>query len=326
MTEFIRAVLNEATCPVCGSQSDQLVDLAEPFLRQSLGQYFGETVSAAVEVGSYRLLRCRQCTLEFASPMQAGGSSFYHWITAKPSYYPNDRWEWGEVRNWLSKQSRPLRLLEVGCGSGAFLCSLKPIEHVNGVGLDTTAASVVACHAKGLEVYDTPLEQITIPSEQIPSAFDVIVAFHCLEHVPDPKGFIASMVKLLKPGGRIFLSTPYSPMSFEHIWFDPLNHPPHHLSRWNKASFEELAKQLDLSFSCLLAPASSFIDRVLESLNLSIYGPQNLQRYRKLVSKVVSHPLLAGKAIVSQLTRELVNGSTAGNVVLVEYGCELPDS
>jgi SAM-dependent methyltransferase len=254
--------------------------------------------------------------------MQAGGPSFYNWITSNTTYYPKERWEWGEVRRWLSRQLRPLRLLEVGCGSGEFLFSLQPIEHVTGVGLDTTAASVMACLAKGLEVYDTPLEQITIPSEQIPSGFDVIVAFHCLEHVPDPKGFVASMMKLLKPDGRIFVSTPYSPMSFERVWFDPLNHPPHHLSRWNEASFVELANQLGLSFSCLLPPASSFSGRDLESLNLSIYGPQNLQGNRKLVFKGFSHPLLLAKAIIGQLKREVVNGSTAGNVVLVEYGCE----
>lgn len=326
MTEPMRTVFCEEACPVCGYHADQMIDLPEIFLRRSLDKYFSEVVPESVEIGSYRLFRCRQCALEFASPMQPGNLSFYNWITAKPSYYPKDRWEWGEVRSWLIKQLRPLRLLEVGCGSGEFLCSLQSMEHVTGVGLDTTSASVMACRGRGLEVYDTPLEKITIPSEQIPNDFDVIVAFHCLEHVSDPKEFVSSMIKLLKPGGRIFLSTPYSPMSFERLWFDPLNYPPHHLSRWTKDSFEELANQLGLSASCLLSPAASFADRVLESLNLSIYGPQNLQRNRKLVFAVLFYPILAVKAILGQLKHDVVNGSPAGNVVLVEYVHEAVDS
>src|SRR5262249_56635315 len=39
------------------------------------------------------------------------------------------------------------------------------------------------------------------------SSFDAITCMEMLEHVPDPGSVLMACAKLLKPGGRIFLST-----------------------------------------------------------------------------------------------------------------------
>src|SRR5690606_36227243 len=40
-----------------------------------------------------------------------------------------------------------------------------------------------------------------------PASFDAITCMEMLEHVPDPASVLAACATLLKPGGRLFLST-----------------------------------------------------------------------------------------------------------------------
>lgn len=303
-------------CPICGGASTCRRDLPAAMLRESLARYYDGPVPDDVRVGDYRLWRCRGCTLEFAWPMTAGDATFYGWITRQPNYYPADRWEWTEVRNRLAADPRPRHVLEVGCGSGDFLNSIGCLPFVTAVGLDTTRESADACRARGLTVTAETLEQYALrPSVPRP---DVIVAFHCLEHVPAPREFVASMARLLARNGRIFVSTPYSPMSFETQWFDPLNHPPHHMTRWNVSSYTELARQVGLVASFMLPPPAGLIDRMAESFNLALNGPQRLQSRRAILRAAAGRPRALCQEVFRQLRRPTVGGVPAANVVLVE--------
>ena len=293
-------------------------ELLAESLRQSLAHYYRAIVPTQVCGDDYQLWACRRCTLEFAWPMAAGDAAFYDWITHLPNYYPADRWEWGEVRRRLAAQARPLHLLEVGCGSGDFLSSLNGIRDLTFVGLDTTEGSVAACHAKGLEVHAETLAEFEHRSPQPLQKPDVIVAFHCLEHVADPRAFIAGMCRLIAPGGRIFVSTPYSPMSFEGLWFDPLNHPPHHMTRWNRRAYTELASQLALEPTFTMPPAASIIDRVAETFNLTLNGPQRMQSRRTILLRAARRPWHLSQEVVRQVFRERMAGATAANVILAE--------
>ena len=44
-------------------------------------------------------------------------------------------------------------------------------------------------------------------AEELPGAFDVVTCMEMLEHVPDPASVVRACATLLKPGGRLFLST-----------------------------------------------------------------------------------------------------------------------
>ncbi|MCB9265955.1 MAG: methyltransferase domain-containing protein [Lewinellaceae bacterium] len=41
-------------------------------------------------------------------------------------------------------------------------------------------------------------------------AFDCIIASEIIEHVPDPGAFIGSLLKVLRPGGQLIITTPYN--------------------------------------------------------------------------------------------------------------------
>ena len=241
------------------------------------------------------------------------------WVTSQPDYYPSTRWEWAKVSELLASRPPPSKLLEIGCGDGRFLELLRSIRDVASVGLDPTESSAEVCHAKGLRVYAETLSQYVErrPSER--RGFDFVVAFHCLEHVSDPIGLMEQMRDMLAPGGRIYVSTPYSPMSWEGEWFDPLNHPPHHMTRWNRRAYEQLSATLGLAPRFMMPPAAPVKRRVLDTFSLRTYGPRFFGRKHASLRAAARHtPVVLAREYMRQCLRERLGGTVTANVVLVE--------
>ncbi|MGL4675869.1 MAG: bifunctional 2-polyprenyl-6-hydroxyphenol methylase/3-demethylubiquinol 3-O-methyltransferase UbiG, partial [Wohlfahrtiimonas sp.] len=54
---------------------------------------------------------------------------------------------------------------------------------------------------------DYQLSTVEALADLQPESYDVITCLEMLEHVPDPQSIVRACAKLLKPGGKIFLST-----------------------------------------------------------------------------------------------------------------------
>ncbi|RKS87845.1 3-demethylubiquinone-9 3-methyltransferase [Orbus hercynius] len=100
-------------------------------------------------------------------------------------------------------------LLDVGCGGGILSESLARLN-ANVTGLDLAQASleVAKKHAQqnGLNInyIQSTIEDY---ASQSPIQYDIITCMELLEHVPEPESVIHACAKLLKPGGKLFLST-----------------------------------------------------------------------------------------------------------------------
>jgi ubiquinone/menaquinone biosynthesis C-methylase UbiE len=95
------------------------------------------------------------------------------------------------------------RLLDVGCGAGEWLLSMREMGwQVEGVDFDENAVRVA--RKKGLEVHRGSVEQQSYPDQ----SFDAVTMHHVIEHVPDPAGTLTECARLLKPGGKLVLFTP----------------------------------------------------------------------------------------------------------------------
>jgi SAM-dependent methyltransferase len=117
----------------------------------------------------------------------------------------------------LLKFSRPVerrRVLDFGCGEGAFLPSLcRNFKDVVAVDVDVAAASALAGHY-GLE--NLCILQAYAPT--LPFAdgvFDFIVAADVLEHVQDLDPVVKELSRLLAPGGRLVISAPSENVLYE---------------------------------------------------------------------------------------------------------------
>lgn len=101
------------------------------------------------------------------------------------------------------------RVLDCGIGSGSLSIALDGIvpDHAAYHGIDTSRGMLVAADAEMRRTgISARLEQADILS--IPHAdrsFDIVMAAHVLEHLPDPRLALAEMVRVLKPGGMVFV-------------------------------------------------------------------------------------------------------------------------
>lgn len=137
------------------------------------------------------------------------------------------------------------RLLDVGCGSGAFLAFAAELGwRVKGVDFDHIAVAIA--RNKGLDVVMGGVDALNEPEE----SYDWITLSHVIEHVHDPLGMLQSCYRLLKVGGKLWLETP-NIESFGHRVFGRFwrgLEPPRHLvvysrdalqSNLNEAGFEQ---------------------------------------------------------------------------------------
>lgn len=92
------------------------------------------------------------------------------------------------------------RVLDVGSGDGSLLALLTQRYGVDGVGVDISSTVVERSLQTGFwdhELYQGDAEQLPF----LDGAFDGVVSFDVLEHLPHPGRAIAEAARVLRPGG-----------------------------------------------------------------------------------------------------------------------------
>jgi len=102
-----------------------------------------------------------------------------------------------------------MRILDIGCGTGALMAELQSFGEVYGV--DPSEKAIMFCQARGLwNVTRGSVTNIPYPDDY----FDVILALDVLEHIEDDEKGISETRRVLKPGG---ISIIFSP-AFNFLW------------------------------------------------------------------------------------------------------------
>lgn len=97
----------------------------------------------------------------------------------------------------------PGRLLDVGCGNGAFLVRAREMGWTV-LGCEPDAAAVAACRGLGLDVVQGDVFHPAFDQQH----FDVITMSHVIEHVADPSALLKRAHALLRPGGLLWAALP----------------------------------------------------------------------------------------------------------------------
>jgi len=147
-----------------------------------------------------------------------------------------------------------LRFFDYGCGGGHFVAAADSFG-MQAVGMEIDEEAAVAAKDRGLNVINGYLPHDMKKLER--SSFHVIKLMHVLEHVPNPRLLIASLISMLVPGGILIISVP-DQRSFPSklkIFLRLLGikkneygfvQPPIHLHGFSSSSIDVIAKENSL--------------------------------------------------------------------------------
>jgi 2-polyprenyl-3-methyl-5-hydroxy-6-metoxy-1,4-benzoquinol methylase len=145
-------------------------------------------------------------------------------------------------RHLFELDSKPGRLLDVGCGNGEFLKFARNYGwDVCGIDLDEHA--VAEAGSSGLDVSVGGIEVIAAGER-----FDFISLSHVIEHVYDPTELVRSCYSLLNEGGTLWLETPNIEGLGHSIYKSNWRgfEPPRHLVLFNQTALSKIC--LDTGF------------------------------------------------------------------------------
>jgi 2-polyprenyl-6-hydroxyphenyl methylase/3-demethylubiquinone-9 3-methyltransferase len=105
---------------------------------------------------------------------------------------------------------RGSRALDVGCGGG-LLCEalLRAGAQVTGIDLAEGMIEVAKLHAaeQSLSIDYRVADAESLAASGAAGTFDVVTCMEMLEHVPAPHDTVATLARLARPGGSVFIST-----------------------------------------------------------------------------------------------------------------------
>ena len=232
------------SCPVC--KSNELVELFSAKDYTVSGEYF------SVE-------ECKTCTLLFTqnvaeqneigryyasenyishSDIQAGlVNRLYHLIRKKTLQSKKKLIE-------IATEKSNRNILDIGCGTGAFLNTMKTGGwEITGLEPDETARE------KAKTLYGIEPQ----PSNNIfnlpPNSYDAITMWHVLEHVHQLHEYIGQLKNIVTDIGKIFIAVPnYTSYDAQHYGaFWAAYDVPRHLYHFSPASMKRLVEQHGLT-------------------------------------------------------------------------------
>jgi ubiquinone/menaquinone biosynthesis C-methylase UbiE len=110
---------------------------------------------------------------------------------------------------------RGAQVLDIGCGDGRGLVALaKRVAPLSLVGVDADPRQVAKARqtlaASGLtaQILEASAETLPLPAQ----TYDVVTSFGCLHHVPNWRGGVAEVARVLRHGGMFYGLEFYAPL------------------------------------------------------------------------------------------------------------------
>lgn len=292
-----RPDLEDVACDICGGRETIPVLRAHDF-RYALP-------------GIFTVVRCLRCSLAYTNPRPAGESLARYYPAEYASHAalrPEHASRAGEAlrrrlvrgngtgERLLARAYNALafrafvpspsagRLLDVGCGRGAYLAAWQRLGwEVEGVEPSEGAAEV-ARNATGATIHQGFFEDIDLPE----CHYDLVTLVHCLEHSRSPRRMLRLVRRVLRPGGRVLIMVPNFASVGRHLfgsrWYGL--EVPRHLVHFEPRTLRE-ALRLE-GFERISVAGSQQPDVPWRSLRLALGVPAHNDRGTGIV-RLVGH-------------------------------------
>ncbi|MCU0396030.1 MAG: class I SAM-dependent methyltransferase [Chitinophagaceae bacterium] len=139
-------------------------------------------------------------------------------------------------------------LLDVGCGTGAFLHTMQAAGwQVTGLEPDGGART------RAFQLYGLQVQEASLIYRLPDAQYDVITLWHVLEHIHDLHGYWEQFARLLRPGGTLLIAVPNftSRDASEYQQYWAAYDVPRHLYHFSPQSMQQLAAQHGFSISAI---------------------------------------------------------------------------
>lgn len=222
------------------------------------------------------------------------------WYSIFINPYFINRWSlYRAIRAFSEEIPNTANILDVGCG-------IKPYRHLfsspNYTGIDIAGGG----HADEAKTVDFFYDGLTIPFSD--KSFDTILCTQVLEHADDPEVLVKECARVLKPGGKVFFSMPFT---------YPEHEIPYDFRRFTRFEHERLCKKNDFrkitiekttGFSGTFAQL--FVVWVFESI------PFRSTILKTLLTIFIFTPIQTLGLIIDRLTKK--SGQTMDYVITAE--------
>ncbi len=117
------------------------------------------------------------------------------------------------------------KVLDIGSGEAffKFFFDAMTVEKLEWHGVEVWKERAAFCRHVGYQIAEVTLETGKLPYAD--ASFDVVVASHVLEHLPNPSAIISEMGRVLKKGGILLIGTPTKPPVIAELdsWYHRLS-------------------------------------------------------------------------------------------------------
>lgn len=144
---------------------------------------------------------------------------------------------------------------DVGAGFGVFLDELRKLKpKAKLVAIEPSSDMAEICRDLDLKVEESMIENI----ENHDGKFDFICSFELFEHLHTPRVFAKKCWELLKPGGRLLITTLNGQgFDIQMLWeASRAMFPPHHLNFFNPESISFLLRDTGFEIEELETPGA----------------------------------------------------------------------
>ena len=186
------------------------------------------------EKNNFLMLNCKNCRSIYSSHLPTGAESenYDDYYTEENLQVPDFiRKRLGEIIDDFKPYFSGGRLLDIGFGS-AILMQVARDKGWQAAGGEGSAPAIEHAEKLGFEVFHGELSEAKYADDY----FDVITASEIIEHCPQPEILLDEVMRILRPGGLFWATTPSAKSLSYHLtgleWTTIC--PPEHLQLFSK--------------------------------------------------------------------------------------------